>query len=121
MIVMKFGGASLASPASIKRVAAIVHSEARKASSVDNRSSREQILMPVVVVSAVGSTTDRRFRAASRCQAFARERLLSGITAYSAESLSVMSRRYTSAAWSYAFLASPIWDEEMLRAFCVQH
>ena len=30
MIVMKFGGASLASPASIKRVAAIVRSEVRE-------------------------------------------------------------------------------------------
>ena len=35
MIVMKFGGASLASPASIKRVAAIVLSEVHKASLQD--------------------------------------------------------------------------------------
>jgi aspartate kinase len=59
MIVMKFGGTSLASPASIKRVAAIVLSEARRASSNDNRSPQEQLQMPVVVVSAIGSTTDQ--------------------------------------------------------------
>jgi len=44
MIVMKFGGASLASPASIKRVASIVHSQVQR--------------NPVVVVSAIGDTTD---------------------------------------------------------------
>jgi|SRR5579875_945136 len=44
MIVMKFGGASLASPASIKQVASIVHSQVER--------------NPVVVVSALGDTTD---------------------------------------------------------------
>ena len=45
MIVMKFGGASLASPASIKRVASIVLSQVHRD--------------PVVVVSALGDTTDQ--------------------------------------------------------------
>src|SRR5665213_2362335 len=44
MIVMKFGGASLASPASIKQVASIVRSQLHRD--------------PVVVVSALGDTTD---------------------------------------------------------------
>ena len=44
MIVMKFGGASLASPASIQRVAALVRSHQQR--------------RPVVVVSALGDTTD---------------------------------------------------------------
>jgi len=44
MIVMKFGGASLASAASIKRVACIVLSELQR--------------NPVIVVSAMGDTTD---------------------------------------------------------------
>lgn len=45
MIVMKFGGASLASPASIRRVAAIVQSQVAR--------------NPIVVVSAIENTTDR--------------------------------------------------------------
>ncbi len=45
MIVMKFGGASLASPASIKRVASIVRSQVHR--------------HPIVVVSAIGNTTDQ--------------------------------------------------------------
>ena len=45
MIVMKFGGAALASPASIRRVASIVHSQRERS--------------PVVVVSAIGDTTDQ--------------------------------------------------------------
>jgi aspartokinase len=45
MIVMKFGGASLALPASIRRVASIVHSQLQR--------------NPIVVVSAIGDTTDR--------------------------------------------------------------
>jgi aspartate kinase len=45
MILMKFGGASLASPASIKRIASIVFSQVQR--------------NPVVVVSALGDTTDR--------------------------------------------------------------
>jgi aspartate kinase len=44
MIVMKFGGASLASPTSIKRVASIVLSQVER--------------HPIVVVSALGETTD---------------------------------------------------------------
>ncbi len=48
MIVMKFGGASLASPASVKRVAAIVLSHVQR--------------NPVVVVSAIGDTTDHLLR-----------------------------------------------------------
>src|ERR1700728_5482653 len=45
MIVMKFGVAALASPASIRRVASIVHSQRERS--------------PVVVVSAIGDTTDQ--------------------------------------------------------------
>jgi aspartate kinase len=45
MIVMKFGGASLASPASIRRVASVVQTQLER--------------NPVVVVSALGDTTDR--------------------------------------------------------------
>jgi len=45
MIVMKFGGASLASPSSINRVASIVKSQLQR--------------QPVVVVSAIGDTTDQ--------------------------------------------------------------
>jgi aspartate kinase len=44
MIVMKFGGVSLASPASIKRIASIVRSQVHR--------------HPIVVVSAIGNTTD---------------------------------------------------------------
>jgi aspartate kinase len=45
MVVMKFGGASLASPASIRRVVSIVYSQLQRS--------------PIVVVSALGETTDR--------------------------------------------------------------
>lgn len=48
MIVMKFGGSSLASPSAIKRTAAIVHSQV----------NRE----PAIVVSALGDTTDQLAR-----------------------------------------------------------
>jgi aspartokinase len=44
MIVMKFGGSSIASPARVKRVASIIRSQAHR--------------YPVVVVSALGDTTD---------------------------------------------------------------
>jgi aspartate kinase len=59
MIVMKFGGASLASPASITRVAAIVHSQLQRG--------------PIVIVSALGETTDQLLRIlkhASRGEAY---------------------------------------------------
>src|ERR1700739_1378555 len=45
MIVMKFGGASISSPSSINKVASIVRSQLQR--------------QPVVVVSAVGDTTDQ--------------------------------------------------------------
>ncbi|HEY7306572.1 MAG TPA: aspartate kinase [Bryobacteraceae bacterium] len=45
MIVMKFGGASLASPSSIRRVAYIVLSQRQR--------------NPIIVVSAIGDTTDK--------------------------------------------------------------
>jgi aspartate kinase len=73
MIVMKFGGASLASPASIKRVAAIVLSEVHKASA-DYRARQEQsACQPVVVVSAIGDATDHLLevlQCASRAQSY---------------------------------------------------
>ena len=59
MIVMKFGGASLASPASIRRVASIVLSEVSRT--------------PIVVASAIGDTTDHLLRIlehASRAESY---------------------------------------------------
>lgn len=59
MIVMKFGGASLASPASIRRVAELVRSELPR--------------NPVIVVSAIAETTDRLLRVlehASRAESY---------------------------------------------------
>lgn len=56
MIVMKFGGSSVASAASIKRVAAIVQTEAEKAA--QGEQDEEPPSKPVVVVSAIGDTTD---------------------------------------------------------------
>jgi aspartate kinase len=59
MIVMKFGGASLASPASIKRVASIVLSEVQRVSDARSTHQREMQCNPVVVTSGIGDTTDQ--------------------------------------------------------------
>lgn len=71
MIVMKFGGASLASPASIKRVASIVLSHVPR--------------NPVLVVSAMGDTTDQLLRIlehASRAESYLAWKLQEEVRTY---------------------------------------
>lgn len=66
MIVMKFGGSSLESPEAIRRVCGIVHSHHHRT--------------PVVVVSAIGKTTDRLIEMAAEAakgHGFAARQLLS--------------------------------------------
>jgi aspartate kinase len=72
MIVMKFGGASLASPDSVNRVVSIVLSEVKKASAHPS-SSQANSRYPAVVVSAAGDTTDHLLEilsCASRAQSY---------------------------------------------------
>lgn len=66
MIVMKFGGSSLESPEAVRRICAIVHSHHHRT--------------PVIVVSAIGKTTDRLAEMAAEAakgHGFAARQLLS--------------------------------------------
>ena len=68
---MKFGGASLASPASIRRVASIVHAHLHR--------------NPVIVVSAIGDTTDKLLEIlehASRAEAYLAWKLQEEVKTY---------------------------------------
>jgi aspartate kinase len=65
MIVMKFGGSSLESAAAIERVARIIQGR--------------QVLRPVVVVSAMGKTTDNLLAAAAAAASGQRDRSLDRI------------------------------------------
>lgn len=71
MVVIKFGGASLASPASIRRVVSIVNSQLQRS--------------PIVVVSAFGETTDRLvgiLEHASRAESYLASKLQEEIKTY---------------------------------------
>jgi aspartate kinase len=71
MIVMKFGGTSLASPISIKRIVSIVRSQLDR--------------VPLVVVSALGDTTDQLleiFSCASQAHSYQRWKLLEHLQTY---------------------------------------
>ncbi|HTU47327.1 MAG TPA: aspartate kinase [Bryobacteraceae bacterium] len=71
MIVMKFGGASLASLASIRRVASIVQSQVHR--------------NPIVIVSAIGDTTDQLLAIlehASRAQSYLAWKLQEEVKTY---------------------------------------
>jgi len=85
MIVMKFGGSSLASPASMKRVAAIVRSKVQKASAIDSVRQNQVLKCPVVIASAIGNTTDQLLEIleyASRAEAYLAWKLMEQLKAY---------------------------------------